>query len=188
MEKPLNNIRDLTIRQWRRPWKSRWKIDLASFQTISRLFKVAQILQRREFMLEFKRGGHSRVQTKMIAFIASPSPSSKKYLKIGPFTSQSCSDGKEMYKKTWCTCRVVVLPIKTYCFFAVLFAVAVIVSTPNKINKWCSPLKSFFLFFLQEKNICEISFEDLRKASSGAAQWVHTAARLKKYGPIEDET
>ena len=28
------------------------------------------------------------------------------------FTSQSCSDGKEMYKKVWCTCKVVVLLIK----------------------------------------------------------------------------
>ena len=33
------------------------------------------------------------------------------------FTSQSCSDGKEMYKKAWRPCRVVVLPIYTFCIF-----------------------------------------------------------------------
>ena len=32
-------------------------------------------------------------------------------LKFGIFTSLSCSDGKEMYKKAWCTCKVVVLLI-----------------------------------------------------------------------------
>ena len=49
-------IRDLTIRQRRRPWKRRWKIDFASFQSISRFNQVAQLLKRREFMLELKRG------------------------------------------------------------------------------------------------------------------------------------
>ena len=49
-------IRDLTIRQRRRPWKSHWKIDLASFQTISRFSQVALSLKRKEFMLELKRG------------------------------------------------------------------------------------------------------------------------------------
>ena len=29
---------------------------------------------------------------------------------LGTCTLWSCSDGKEMYKKAWCTCRVVVLP------------------------------------------------------------------------------
>ena len=49
-------IRDLTIRQRRRPWKSHWKIDLASFQTISRFSQVALSLKRKEFRLELKRG------------------------------------------------------------------------------------------------------------------------------------
>ena len=40
-------------------------------------------------------------------------------VKLGSFTLQSCNNCKEMYKKTWCTCKVVVLPIYmyTYCFF-----------------------------------------------------------------------
>ena len=32
-------------------------------------------------------------------------------VKLGIFTLQLCGDGNEMYKKAWCTCRVVVLPI-----------------------------------------------------------------------------
>ena len=72
--------RDLTIRQRRRPWQRRWKIAPASFQTISRLSQVAQLLKRREVMLELKRG----VQKEMVEFIALPLPSSKK-LKIWSF-------------------------------------------------------------------------------------------------------
>jgi len=46
---------------------------------------------------------------------------------LGISTSSSCIDGKEMYKKTWCTCRVVALPILTFCSFAALVGVAVVV-------------------------------------------------------------
>ena len=102
---------DLTIEQWRRPWKRRWKIGSASFQTVSRLSQVTQLLKRRELMLELTRGGHARVQTERVEFIASLFPSSKK-LKFGHFTSSSCWDGKERYKKAWCTYRVVVLRTK----------------------------------------------------------------------------
>lgn len=35
----------------------------------------------------------------------------------GILTSYSCSDVKEMDRKTWCTCKVVVFLTKTYCFF-----------------------------------------------------------------------
>ena len=31
-------------------------------------------------------------------------------MKFGIFTSSRAVDGKEMYKKAWCTCKVVVLP------------------------------------------------------------------------------
>ena len=74
--------RDLTIRQRRRPWKLRWNIDSASFQTISRLSQVAQLIKRREFRLEMRRGDRARVQTEMVEFIALPFPSSKNLLKI----------------------------------------------------------------------------------------------------------
>ena len=49
-------------------------------------------------------------------------------VKLGIFTSLSCCDCKEMYKKALCSCKVVVLPIKTNCFFAVLVDVAIVVA------------------------------------------------------------
>ena len=53
---PSHNSRDLTIRQRRRQWKRRWKIDFASFKTTSRLSQVTQSLEKREFLLKLKRG------------------------------------------------------------------------------------------------------------------------------------
>ena len=78
------HIKDLTIRQRRCPWKRPWKIDSASFQTILRLSQVAQLLERREFLLAPKREGNAQVQTEMVEFTALPFPSSKK-LKIWSF-------------------------------------------------------------------------------------------------------
>ena len=40
--------------------------------------QVAHLLKRREFMLELKRGGRTRVQTELEESIALPYPSSKK--------------------------------------------------------------------------------------------------------------
>ena len=38
-------------------------------------------------------------------------PSPPQNVKLRTFTSQSCNDGKEMYKKALCSCKVVVLLI-----------------------------------------------------------------------------
>ena len=48
--------------------------------------------------------------------LCSPTPQSKR-VKLGSFMSQGCNDGKEMYKIVWCTCKFVVLSIKTFYFF-----------------------------------------------------------------------
>ena len=66
--------RDLTIRQRRRPWKLRWKIDIGSFKTFSRLSQFALLLKRRGFWLELKRGERAQVRTEMVEFIALPFP------------------------------------------------------------------------------------------------------------------
>ena len=52
-------------------------------------------------------------------------------VKLGVFTSQSCSAWRQrnVPKKAWCTGKVVVLVIKTYCFFDVLVAVARVVES-----------------------------------------------------------
>ena len=36
--------------------------------------------------------------------------------KFGIFTSSRVVDGNEMYKKAWCTCKVIVLPCETFAF------------------------------------------------------------------------
>ena len=59
----VDHARDLTIRQRRRQWKRRWKIDFASFETFSPLYQVTQLLESTEVRLELKRGDRVRVQT-----------------------------------------------------------------------------------------------------------------------------
>ena len=52
----------------------------------------------------------------------------KENVKLGIFPSWSCSDVKEMYKKVWCMCRGVVLPIQPIAFFDVLVVVTIVAS------------------------------------------------------------
>ena len=78
----LNSVnRDLTIRQRRRQWKSRWKIDFASFETFCPYTKS---LESRKVGLELKRGDRVRIQRGRVKFIASPIPYSRQ-LKIWSF-------------------------------------------------------------------------------------------------------
>ena len=109
-------ISDLTIRQRRRPWNLRRKIDSASFQTISRLSRADQLLKRREIMLELKRGGRVLVQTEIVEFIVLPFPSSKK-LKNWSFHVEVAQRRQRNLQKAWCTCRVVVLLTKPIAFW-----------------------------------------------------------------------
>ena len=90
--------RDLAIRQRRRSWKRRWEIDFASFQFISQLFQVAQLLKRREFGLELKRRDRAQVLTEMVEFItlAFPFPSR---LKIWSFHVAVMQTAKKCTKK-----------------------------------------------------------------------------------------
>ena len=59
-------IRYLTIRQRRRPWKRRWKIDFSAFYIFAWLFQGAQLLKKREFGLELKTRDRARVQTDIV--------------------------------------------------------------------------------------------------------------------------
>ena len=121
----------------RLPWKRRWKIDFASFQSISRLSQVAQLLERREFMLQLKRGDCARVQTEMVEFFAMPFPFSSK-LEIWSFqvvvlqrrqrNLQTKRDANLGTRLAWCMCRVVILLMKPIAFFDVAVAVAVAIA------------------------------------------------------------
>ena len=70
------NRRGLTIRQRQRSLRNRLPIPF--FETISWLSQVAQLLKKREFMLEMKKGACARVQAEMVGFIALRFPFSKK--------------------------------------------------------------------------------------------------------------
>ena len=62
-----------TIRQGRRPWKtSLGKIRLSILSNYFAIIQVTQLLKRREFILEPKRGNCARVHTKMIESIVLP--------------------------------------------------------------------------------------------------------------------
>ena len=54
------------------------RLPIPFFETISWLSQVAQLLKRREFMLEMKKGACARDQAEMVGFIALRFPSSKK--------------------------------------------------------------------------------------------------------------
>ena len=41
-------------------------------------------------------------------------------VKLGIFRGSRAVDGKEMYKKTWCTCKVVVLPCQAFAYLTFL--------------------------------------------------------------------
>ena len=72
------------IRQRRRQWKRRSKIDFVSFQTFSLLFQVTQLFQGKEIRLELKTGDRVRLQTEIAKIIALSFSFSRK-LKIGLF-------------------------------------------------------------------------------------------------------
>ena len=62
---------------------------------------------------------------KMIDILLSSRPPQN--VKLGGFTSYSCSDGKEMYKRGLSTSKVVVLLIQTCCYFVVVVFVVLAV-------------------------------------------------------------
>ena len=81
------------------------------FLNFSPLYQVTQLLERREVLLELKRGTASDFRERKQNL--SPCRScSQVNSKFGQFTLWLCRDGKEMYNKAWCTCRVVVFCIK----------------------------------------------------------------------------
>ena len=66
-------------------------------------------------------------------------------VKLSSFTSKSCSESKEMYRKACCTCKVVVLSILTYYVFDVLIAVDVTLAPYG-------PLERTILVYVTELN------------------------------------
>ena len=114
IEVSVSITRDLTIRQRRRQWKRRWKNRLRVLWNFCRYTKSpSQLNVRRKVRLQLKRWNRFWVQREMVKFIALPFPFSTQ-LKLWSFhvVVVRARDGKEMYTKALCTCRVVVLLIK----------------------------------------------------------------------------
>ena len=57
----------------------------------------------------------SKFMKRMNFVIACLRPSQN--MKLGIFTGSRAVDGKEMYKKAWCTCKVVVLPCQAIAYY-----------------------------------------------------------------------
>ena len=105
--KICNIKRGLTIQQPWCQWKRHWKIDFVTFETFLPLCQVTQLLESWEVRLELKREDRIWVQREMVELLSCLSHFQVN-LKFGHVTSELFSDGKEMYKKVWWTCRVVV--------------------------------------------------------------------------------
>ena len=102
--------RELMQQRRRRLRRRHLKSEFTLPQSLSRLFHLVQCVECCNFFLELNPSRLSRSagnENKVVVLCSSPPQN----MKLGIFTSKSCSDGKEMYKKAWCTCKVVVLSI-----------------------------------------------------------------------------
>ena len=90
--------KELKQHRRRRLRKRHLKSEVALLQTLSRLFHRVKFVKFWQFFLELNSKRLYRRKSLSCAHVLNIS------------TSQSCSDGKEMYKKAWFTCKVVVLP------------------------------------------------------------------------------
>ena len=87
------------LEQQRRQRKRHLKGKVALLQTSSRLFHFFHFVKSWQFFLELtnsKRLYRSSSKKKKAVLLCSRPPQN---VELGIFTSQSCSDGKEMYKK-----------------------------------------------------------------------------------------
>ena len=150
--------RELKQQQRRRPWKRQLKSEVAQLQIFSRLFHLVQFVKYWQFVLDLnsKRLIEGTENEREVVVLCSRPPQN---VKLGSFTSKSCNDGKEMYKKAWCTCKIIVLTIETFCFFAVLvtspsslssLVLASTTATAGKTSllKWISVFSNFVAFIL----------------------------------------
>ena len=85
-----------------------WKREFTFFQFLSWLFHHAYFANASELFWSWISINISKSMKRMNFVIVCLPPS--QYMKLGIFTGSRAVDGKEMYKKVWCTCKVVVLP------------------------------------------------------------------------------
>ena len=96
-------------------------IDLIQFHLICQMLAKFSGVKSERIMSKLTK------KEKKIVKLCSPTQQSRR-MKLETFMPQSCNDGWEMYKKEWCTCKVLFCWYKPTDFFAVLVAVAVVVA------------------------------------------------------------
>ena len=109
------------------------KSEFAPLQTLSRLSHLVYFVKCWQMFLELNSKGvyqSSGKEKKVVVLGSRPRPN----VNSGIFTLQSGNDGKEMYKKAWCKCKVVVLLIKPIVFL--LFSLPSASSLLKLPNLW----------------------------------------------------
>ena len=94
------------------------KSEFPFFQSLSWLFQLASLTlsNASELFWSWISINHIQVHEEKENFVIACLHLSQN-VKLGIFMWQLCSESKEMYKKVWCTCKVVVLPCQAIAFF-----------------------------------------------------------------------
>ena len=97
--------------------KPRMRSEFTFFQSLSWLFQLAYFVKckRSPLALNFYQPYPSSYRERKFCHCLFTS-FTKREIRYS-HVAESCSDGKEMYKKAWCTCKVVVLPYQAIAFF-----------------------------------------------------------------------
>ena len=119
--KPLKRLETLRFNETTAT-KTSFKRGFAFFQSLSRLFRfpATYFVKQRQTLLKVNYRGPYRSAEREIKFRRCVFTSSIKNEIRHFHVVIVCSDSKEMYKKVWCTCEVVVFLIKLVAFLRML--------------------------------------------------------------------
>ena len=119
--KPLKRLETLRFNETTAT-KTSFKRGFAFFQSLSRLFRfpATYFVKQRQTLLKVNYRGPYRSAEREIKFRRCVFTSSIKHEIRHFHVVIVCSDSKEMYKKVWCTCEVVVFLIKLVAFLRML--------------------------------------------------------------------
>ena len=119
---PCINHTFLNIQEIKMPWQltamktlhEKW-IHILSVSIVIIPTRITYFVNASELFWSWISINHIQVHEEKETFVIASLRLSQN-VKLGIFIWQSCSDSKEMYKKVWCTCKVVVCLIKPLLF------------------------------------------------------------------------
>ena len=119
----------IPLHDWQEPRKRHLKSEFALPRTLKGLFHLvqfAQFVKCWQIVLELNSKGlcqsTGKEKESLCLLFTSSSRSEVRYFRVVVVQWR-----QEIYKKAWCTYKVVVLLIQTYCFCAILVVLAVVV-------------------------------------------------------------